>query len=402
MKTNYLIIALSFILSFCIDPSSILADNFVGLSPVVGIDFRGGYPLNSFRDDVMKDMIVSEDFMKKSHAYGSMHAKLGFRFNPDSRFGRFYPDGVQGIGLSVTSFGNHKGIGTPLSVYLFQGGPFKRISDNLSLCYEWNFGLSAGWKPSDPEYPRSNIVVGSKLNAYINVGVNARYDLSDNVSLSAGVELTHFSNGNTSFPNPGVNMCGAKIGMSYSFGNKKESSKHSVEQIPDSILNPSRHKICYDIMAYGAWKKRVYRGGEHPLLLNGHYGVAGISFAPMYNVCRFFRTGISADLQWDASTDQKRRWISGDTADDIKFSKASFIRQTAFGLSARAELVMPIFSVNAGMGVILAGPPETRDTYQLINLKSYIASGLYINIGYRLRNLSKQSNLMLGIGYTFL
>lgn len=401
MKNKLTAFTLAALIISCIFSFSLHANDFSGLKPIVGIDFRGGYPLSSFRDDVMKDMLVSEEYMKTSNAYGSLHAKFGFSFDGNSRFGQFFPEGVQGIGISTTSFGNHEGIGTPLSVYLFQGGPFKRINRNLSLCYEWNFGISAGWKPSDVVYPRSNIIVGSKVNAYINVGIKAKWDLNDNVALDAGVEITHFSNGNTSFPNPGVNMCGARIGMSYNFGNKKDSSPQKYSELPDSVSFSSRHKLCYDIMAYGAWKKRVYRGGEHPLLLNGHFGVAGLSFAPMYKVCRYFRTGVSADLQWDGSTDQKRRWISGETADDIHFGKASFLRQTALGLSARAELVMPIFSVNAGMGVVLAGPPETRDTYQMINLKTYISSGIYLNVGYRLRNFSKQSNLMLGIGYTF-
>lgn len=360
----------------------------------IEIGVRGAYTFSSFRDDVLEP-ILDMSRARKTKLAAAYHLRYAFRYGPDTRAGRFFPGAYQGIGMAVNDFANRKGLGTPLNIYLFQGAPVWRISRFLSLDYEWNFGLSAGWKPCDAISAKSNLIVGSSVNAYINAGILLRWNVSRNFQLTAGLDLTHFSNGNTSFPNPGVNMAGLRIGGAWLINPlpKKEEYK------PDTAS--LKRRITYDLVAYGAWRRRVYRGGETPQLLNGHFGVAGIGFAPMYEVCRIFRAGVSADFQWDRSTDLKRHYISGSTGDDLQFSKPPFFSQVCVGLSARAELVMPIFSINAGIGYNITGPTETRGSYQLANLRAYVTPGLFINIGYQLLNFHRQNNLMLGLGYTF-
>lgn len=360
----------------------------------IGVDVRTSYAFSSYRDDVLRETLNMETACYTRVAT-SLHLKYGFTFSEGSAFARNYPASWQGIGTGINFLGNPRGIGTPISLYLFQGAPIWRLNDKVTAYYEWNFGASSGWKPCDGETAHSNLIVGSRMNAYINLGIGLKWHLNDNYDLTAGLDLTHFSNGNTSFPNPGVNMAGVRVGVSRSFG--KEGARREIE--PDTAL--SRKKLGYDVTLYGAWRKRVYRGGETPVLLNGHFGVAGIDFAPMWRISRTFRAGVSADFQWDESTNLKRHHVSGTTTDDISFTRPSFFSQVCVGVSGRAELVMPIFSVNIGMGYNIVGPEETRATYQLANLKVRLVKGLFLNIGYQLQNFQKQSNLMLGMGYSF-
>lgn len=70
-----------------------------------------------------------------------------------------------------TTFGDKKQLGDPISFYVFQGARIARFNPCLSLNYEWNFGLSAGWKPYDNDYNSYNGAVGSRMNAYINAGI---------------------------------------------------------------------------------------------------------------------------------------------------------------------------------------------------------------------------------------
>lgn len=366
----------------------------------VSMDCRPSYAFSSFKDDVLRDIVQSED-AKKTRFAGSYHLKYAFSHSQCSQAGRFFPGAYQGLGISVNDFHNRKGLGIPVSVYVLQGAPVWHISSRLSLDYEWNFGASFGWKPcrGSDDYTSldasSNLIVGSNVNAYINLGLMLRWQLSRQWSVSAGIDMTHFSNGNTSFPNPGVNLCGVRIGVTRGFGG------HSVRSVscPDTMR--IRYRFSYDLTAYGAWRKRVYRGGEEPILLHGHFPVAGLSFAPMYDVAGIFRAGVSADFQWDESTDLRRHYGEGSTADDIRFYRPPFFSQVCAGLAARVELVMPYFSVNCGIGYNVAGPEEARASYQMANLKVYLTEGLFLNVGYQLLNFSKQNNLMLGLGYTF-
>lgn len=381
---------------------------------MIGLDIRPSYAFSSYRDDILKDMLQMEE-AKKTTFSTSIHLKYGFTFTPETAEGRFYPGVWQGIGTAINMFGNPKGLGTPLSLYLFQGAPIWHITQRMAMYYEWNFGLSMGWKPCDGHIAHSNLIVGSKVNAYINLGVGLQWQIGKDWAVTAGLDLTHFSNGNTSFPNPGVNMAGLRVGITKSFGtiyknnfsysNYESNSTNSYNSASSSNSDidklSRKHRIGYDFTLYGAWRKRVYRGGQDPVLLNGHFAIAGLTFSPMWRVSKIFRAGVSADFQWDESTDLRRHHIFGTTADDLQFYRPPFFNQVSCGLSGRAELVMPLFSVNLGMGYNIIGPEESRATYQLANLKIRLIRGLYLNIGYQLLDFQRQNNLMLGFGYSF-
>ncbi|MBD5189167.1 MAG: acyloxyacyl hydrolase [Bacteroidales bacterium] len=359
----------------------------------VGFDVRPSYAFSSFLDDVLSERLSMKD-ARNTHFGTSLHLKYGFSFSSCSEAGRLYPGVTQGVGAGVNIFDHSKSIGTPVSLYLFQTAPILNITDRISLDYEWNFGASMGWKPCDGRTASSNLIVGSRMNAYINLGIGLRWKLSNAFSLMAGLDLTHFSDGNTSFPNPGVNLLGLRLGISRVFGPENNSTPFR----RDSTFKSDN--VSFDLTAYGAWRKRVYRGGETPVLLGGHYAVAGLNFAPMWDVAPYFRTGLSADFQWDQSSDLRHYHVSGTTSEDISFARPPFFSQLSVGLSARAELVMPIFSVNVGIGYNFIGPEESRASYQMANLKVYLTRSLYLNIGYQLQNFQRQNNLMLGVGYT--
>ncbi len=362
------------------------------------MDIRPSYAFSSYKDDVLSNVLDIENARSTKFAT-SLHLKYSFSYSPFTRQGRFYPDSWQGLGVSALFLGNPHGIGTPVSIYAFQGAPICNFNRSLSLYYEWNFGASFGWHRCDGQISYSNLIVGSSVNAYLNLGVGLRWKIGKHYAVTAGIDLTHFSNGNTSFPNPGVNMAGIRIGVTRSFGKEFDRSNRAVSIDADTLCR--RHKLQWDVTAYGAWRKRVYRGGETPVLLRGHYPVVGLDVASMWQIKPIFRAGVSADFQWDQSTDLKRHHAYGDTTEDIRFYRPPIMSQICVGLSGRAELVMPIFSLNLGIGYNFIGPEETRASYQLANLKVRFTERFFLNVGYQLLNFQKQNNLMLGFGYSF-
>lgn len=389
---------ISIILFIIAMSQTVLASDTIQWISSLGIDVRPSIPFSSYRDDILNDML-DVAYAKNTSLASSIHVQYGFSFPGNSSQGRIYPGAWQGLGASVNFLGNPKGVGTPVALYVFQGAPIWHFSNRLSLNYEWNFGISSGWKPCDGKVAYSNLIVGSRSNAYINLGGGISYRLGEHWKLMMGVDLTHYSNGNTSYPNPGVNMAGLKIGVIRTFGTDHMTEGNAQKTPQDPIER--RRRPEFDITAYGAIRKRAYRGGDNPIILPGHFAVAGIDIASMWRVSRNFRAGASADFQWDESTDLKRHHICGDSAEDIRFSRPPFFSQVCVGLSGRAELVMPLFSVNIGIGYNFIGPEESRAFYQLANLKVRITDSVFLNIGYQLLNFQKQNNLMLGVGYTF-
>lgn len=366
------------------------------------------YIASSTGDDI-RPVVAPEDRIKVNSAVPvSLRYSISFT-NPT--IPHYLPGGYQGLGIEVLNLGaaqtrglsrSTQNVGYPILAYVFQGGPVKHFGRRLSLDYEWNFGAAFGWKPYSDANQCFNLTVGSRVNAYLNVGLNVNYHLNEQVSLFGGVSVSHFSNGNTSFPNPGVNAFGARIGCRWTLNTVYDTMAQALgrsearSRVPDTELRMRR--VEYDVMAWGATRKRVYRGGETPVLLPGHFACAGLSFAPMYRLNTWWRVGGSFDLQWDRSSDLKNNYVEGSTPDDIRFTTPSFWRQVTVGLSAHGELQMPFFAVNVGCGYNIVAPWENKGSYQNIALKTYLTKTLFLNIGYQLRNFHQQSSLMLGAG----
>lgn len=344
-------------------------------------------------------------------ASGSAHLQYSFSFPESSHFGKLYPTAYQGIGVAFNTFFNRKEIGNPTAVYVFQGARLAQISNSLTLDYEWNFGASFGWHPYDPygdfhqylnEY---NLVVGSRVNAYINFGVLLSWRPTNDWTFSAGVDLTHFSNGNTALPNAGVNTLGGRFGATRSFGPTEQWRRTDVGKASEyDSLRDKRlsERMVYDIMFYGAGRTKGLMWNNNPYIADGTFGIIGLNISPLYSVSKFLRAGASIDIQYDESANIEKHIAGLDDNGEIRFYHPPFDEQLGIGLSLRAEFVMPIFSVNIGFGrnVIYKGE-DLKGFYQTLALKTELYKGLYLNIGYKLHDLHDPNNLMLGLGWRF-
>lgn len=368
-----------------------------GPKHIIGLDFRPSYvfPTHEFFKG-------ANNTGKKMNSSLAGHLKYGFKFSPDSELGRLYPYAIQGIGISYNTFFNSKEIGNPLAVYVFQTSRIATISPRLSFDYEWNFGASFGWKKFDEENNLYNTVVGSKINAYINLGFLLNWQIAANTNLKAGIDVTHYSNGNTSYPNAGVNTIGASIGITRSFGGEKNE-----KETLNKLINPKFDRyISYDLVVYGATRKRgVFPENHDPMLAPGSFGIIGLNFNPLYNFSRYFRAGLSLDMQYDESANIGQHIANDEipsTPEDLKFFRPSFREQFSTGISVRAEIVMPIFSINLGIGKnFICKGSDTNSFYQTFVLKTNITKNIFLHTGYQLYRFKDPNNLMLGIGYRF-
>ena len=363
----------------------------VAKSPVIGnFSIEAGLnasriiPTNSFLKDYSgNEVIVAPD------------VRAGFSFSPKSRYGQLYPNVRQGIGVSVNNILPHSTLGCPTNVYLYQR--VKITGDGWAWIEgEWNFGMSAGWKKYDPASEIVNNAIGSRVNAMLGVGLSIVCRATDRWGLKATVNAVHYSNGNTRLPNSGVNTVGVTIGAQYYFDPQADKPA----PLPDVKF---KRGFSYDVTAYGATRRRIgLDSADEPTVLKGSFGVAGLNFAAMYDLNRYFRAGLSADFQYDESANLAAYRVDDTYGDDLRFYRPPFVEGFAAGLSLRAELTLPIFSVNVGLGRnIFAKGPDTRIFYQTLALKAYVWQGAFLQVGYQLCDFHLPNNLMLGLGYTF-
>lgn len=332
----------------------------------------------------------------------SEHLRYSFRFRPGTRRDCIYAEAYQGIGAAHFGFGNRSELGDPFAVYLFQGARIARLSPRVTVNYEWNFGLSFGWEPYDHDTNRANIVMGSKINAYLNVDAYIRWALTRRLDLDLGLSLTHFSNGNTKFPNAGLNAAGLKAGVTYNFGKPAEA----IPTWQARLLRPRfpRH-MSYDLTLFGSWRRKGVEYNDRLLASPDAYTVVGVNFAAMYNFGYKFRAGLSLDGVYDGSANvYTEDYIVGIGSQDpgYKVYKPALNKQLSLGVSVRTEFVMPYFTVGVGLGLnALHKGGDLKAFYQILSLKIAATRSSYIHIGYCLKDFQTPNYLMLGIGYRF-
>lgn len=101
--------------------------------------------------------------------------------------------------------------------------------------------------------------------------------VSREIDLVTGVTGTHFSNGNTKFPNAGLNTMGLKVGVIYNFNRPKDALTKPLYQAP--IPKFSRY-LSYDLTLFGSWRRKGVWVGEGQIASPDAYTVLGFNFAP--------------------------------------------------------------------------------------------------------------------------
>ena len=248
----------------------------------LGAEFRPAYifPTNSFVQGANRsgrpiDLALSG------------HLRYGWQYRPGSRLDRLFGGVYQGVGLAYFDFGTPDELGNPVALYLYQGARIARLGRRLSLDYEWNLGLSFGWKPYDAQRNPDNRMMGSKINAYIGIDCFLRWHVLRDVDITAGVALNHFSNGNTKYPNAGLNSIGLKTGIVCLFG------RTEAENAPQRLRIPFPRHMSYDLTLFGSWRRKGIAVDDRQIASPEAYAVAGFNFAAMYNFGYKFRAGLS-------------------------------------------------------------------------------------------------------------
>lgn len=346
-------------------------------------------------------VVPTHKFIKWNNSKGkpiraalSGHIKYGFQFAKGSRFAKLYPTAYQGIGLGYNRFLDSDDFGHPLAVYAFQGAPLAQIRPNLTFGYEWNFGVSFGWKEFDPIFHYKNHVIGTDLDAYMNLAFLFNWKFKPHWQLNAGLSLTHCSNANTHYPNQGINLIESKIGITRTFGTVEEGLQSS---LPRPALREPR-RISYDLILFSGFRIREMKYEGTKYIPDEKFMVYGLNFTPMYHFNNRVKAGASLDFQYDESSNLPN-YITGVTDNRIQYTRQPFHERLTLGLSIRGEWAMPIFSINAGIGYNLyAKSFDQKRFYQVLAMKLFLCKRFFLHIGYQMNQFKDPNNLMLGAG----
>lgn len=178
--------------------------------------------------------------------------------------------------MGVTSTGYQFGAGLILGAVLTD-------KNSLSMAWHFSHGLTYLSEKYDTLQKPINYAIGSTLNYFAQLKGALEYNLSPNLSLNAGLYLTHASNGNWRKPNVGLNAIHYGIGLIY---------------FPNEIYNSDRasmylHKKKFFAFPYSVGIKLAIR--EHTI----EYPVSFSVFITDFQ----YRIQKSANHIWDIGFD---------------------------------------------------------------------------------------------------
>ncbi len=362
-------------------------------STLHSLSFQAGIALNDTNHYFYRRHNPDHRNINKNIAF---HLRYSFAFAPESRLGQLYPTAYQGIGFASYSFFAPNSMGSPLCAYLFQGSKILDLADRFSLGYEWNVGFSWGWIPNKASV--------SKHNVMLNVSLPLTWHITPRWELALVPYYTHFSNGDTKFPNSGVDAFGMQARVTYNFHTQHVSAPGMRYLAPHPYLQGcsfSDH-ISWDLILYGGWRADRFFSDGYFCLINEPIPNWGLQLNPLYHLNQYFSIGASLDILTDRSANLCNAEINHQTGACIGYSTPSLWQQTAIALSIRGEIRMPFFSigVGAGMNVVQHGYDMER-FYSMFGLKMFLSRRTFLYLGYRLCALQYTRNIMYGFGYRF-
>ena len=300
-----------------------------------------------------------------------------------------------GIGLSVADFFNPEEIGEPIAVYGFLNAPFI-IRNKLSFNYEIGFGATFNWKAFNPVTNKYNISIGAGQSFMIYTGLNLRYLIAERIELSAGLGLTHFSNGAMKKPNFGINTIAPTIGVKYNFYDVPGMIK---QEIPEYNKD-----FEWLVSAFCGFKNVVFDSLDIDLLekYEGvYYPVFGLSSTINRQLNYKSKLGFGATITYNGSVDAQAV-VEGselDVADgkfgdkimlsvypsyELVINKVSIIIQPAFYLYRKKLFVQsPVFHQRIGLKYQINNHLFAGIT--LVDYKFHVSDFIEWNIGYRIK-----------------
>ncbi len=123
-----------------------------------------------------------------------------------------YPQ--KGMGVFYSPLGGSKMLGNVVAVYPYLNFNLTH-GRRINLYFRFACGLGYLTKRFDAATNYKNIAIGSHVNAFLQIRYEMRWLVSKRLSLMAGIEMSHLSNGAFKTPNLGINIPTVNVGLSY-------------------------------------------------------------------------------------------------------------------------------------------------------------------------------------------
>ncbi len=290
-----------------------------------------------------------------------------------------------GVSYLFSGLGMQKELGVAHALISHINLPIWR-KKNLITYFHLGIGLAYLTNKFDPTDNPKNIIIGSNINAAVNLGIEAHYRLNKYHSMSFGASLIHFSNGSIKTPNFGINIPSVQVGFGRLLNHedkrlaKRKPRKSSFEKNPNNRIEVAAGLIL-------APKNTDQEFGKSFIVSNFYIDI----FKP-FNFTH--RIGLGADFSYDETDILAIKKYVSDSVNSNRFDR-QYIR---VGVNSSYELMMYPVVMSFSPGIFIYRKRISNGMlYAKLSLKYYLNKYFYASLSFRNHGL-RADYLGLGIG----
>lgn len=279
-----------------------------------------------------------------------------------------------GIGIQYGNLGSKHYVGDLLAAFCYLR---LRLFTLGGLQSKVRLGAGGGWveKVYDPQTNHKNVLVGSHLNAFLNVLWQNEVRLSTRWYVDAGLGFSHLSNGGYTLPNLGVNIPTVQVGVRYAFGEP--------QVVPAGHRDSFSRKLTYRLFASLAAK-------QYPWIGSPRYLIGLVSVELSKRTSPRHRFGGGATLFYNPSLAIPESGLKSEKLNG---------NNVQVGVYAAYERHLGRLSLPIQLGAYAYNKDRFSALYQQIGLRYQCSEKL--SAGFALKtHLGKAEYINAGIGYT--
>ena len=318
------------------------------------------------------------NYLQTSHLF---HQELALSFVPDGNksWHHRYNFTRYGVLFSYNDFGNEE-VGLAYSLVPFYNFSLVRTEKSW-LGLRLGIGLGYLTEKWDPDDNWKNIVIGSNLNASIDLTLNYQYQLFPKLALVGAISLAHFSNAKYAAPNTGINYPVFMFGLKY----RNFKGQDWVRQ--DKPVKPDRKWRVETNFGMGA--KENYAADPNK------YFSANLTGLVSYAVSTKSHWGVVLDFVHDSG---KIKIAKADRSD----KRSNLLAYTAIGLGMTYQLKVNRTAYLFQLGTyVLNQSVMEKSFYNRLAIRHFLTDKYGVHVGIRTHRVNAQT-LEVGLIYRWL
>ena len=300
---------------------------------------------------------------------------------------------LQVDGLAAADALNGPGLGNIYSVFGYFDRPLLTVK---GFCLEYSAGYGLGFSFSklyDPVSNPYNRLLSIPVNSHIQLGLQAKIDLSDKYYAGLGLWFNHNSNGAVNFPNRGTNahLLALSIGM-----RNHRNSVFAAKPVDDGF----RPGFQFDVMlSGGVMSNEAYwdycfdntGGGD-----NRYYLKYAFTTDVMYKYCRTHASGIGLDFFVTPFCKHISEYDG----------RGTDYEPMAFGVSIKHEMRYRNATLTAGLGRYIYdndGIARNKKYYQMVLIKYHFPAlwNTYTGLVLKAHKFMAAESIQISLGKSF-